>query len=1057
MGTLKYRFKQGDTISYIAQEFYGTMDVAIRLQKINAIDDPRNIPAGTEIKLPDRIFHNEKSDLFRGDVSAVAELRLEALGYPAVFLVMNGVDAQPARRRFIYCWEQHPATKKWINVGILFTDDWGRPHLLERIMKSLKGKTVDEVLSEDLKLRTRMFAATEKQQEHFRQAEEDATVPFGHVREEIYPQGSLPFGFYTPQEAEQFHFRGDRGMTFRPGIEYRFVFAPLDVIRASDETQKNPRGFERPPGYRTEEIFDENEIDEMLSEKLWNAKCVAQKFSEEDLAVRSLEVWDGEKKGKKKTKQFEITMPITLPEYCSRIRNLTYYLFRALKMDAKCKSKYRQQVFQLYELLFVLDLMKKFPKEPDQDHQRRERRLQDMSRFQKETLELIRDIEENYIDRLLPVRIKTSKVETKCYYDMRMALNRMHGPIIPTCEENQVPISDLQDLYSIDHLAEQLCDILTEDGEFITLFRKYFDLLQEEYFQADAKSFEESQNFFSFKHPFITIIDTLETAVTALAAVPDREEPSPPNDIFRPPKKNTRSYAQKIFDQEIEPLIHACARSYDKHPDSALVKQSSFFADNLNEKIGLEVFSNSLELEKSAHQQSDSQYSGMSLWQKVWSVVSHPQATGFWHNQSGAPSTMARVVKTYSQWYFNRSFRHQTSARTLFRKFLKGNKFLKAYCVQGKYFAELGKVSKPYTLQYESILAHSTESASEQAHHARDEKLGKVMAKYEEANRFVSAFASGIQLLVAAGGMHSYLEKWEKGKLQIEDHVHLIESVSNAGLAITGFTPSAWSKFMWSGAAGFTAVGHACALYFASCDFLEHLDRGEDFLAALNYMAIPAFGVGTIHWAIATWQGALKSGLLATSAIGWMPVVAGIALLLGTMAYELYKVIQPGTYHYFKHTMLALSESEIMSDKPGAFFTETIDVESLLPRSLIVTEDGTYDRLPDHAIHYRVDVELPCIAYKDRWRKYLVWLGEHIRDFGPIDYIQGVPWLVRRGWALEAVLGLMKDGYMVGSSDTKIEREVEDLYAKCKQEMRQKGKGKMSERYREFMAGAEES
>lgn len=770
----------------------------------------------------------------------------------------------------------------------------------------------------------------------------------------------LPFGFYTAEQALDFEFRTTEQMDFRacfvPGEEYAFIPAPLDTVRG-DATilLDDPRGFYAPAGYETSQQVDVNGL-------ISSGRATALKIPE------PATISDPFDKNGGRIKTIQISLEANFAEYVSLIKKHTALLDRALAFDIDAKKQFRSAKSYIDQILNIISLMIQHGK----GERYTDEELKDVLHYKERIQELAEHIDDNYIGGS-----KAFAVESQIHYAGQ--------------DNAGVPVDGatkaLHEFVPITDRAQQLLDLLS-DSRFIELCCGYFESIKQNGYA------QQESDFFSLKHPLVTVCDALQDAFLALSMVPGQ------------------AFAEKVYKNEIAPLENTCIRMFDDLSRDDELKEHT--RDMVTDLQALLTDYETDIINGIITPDSDAQASpAQTLLAGLWNIVSDSHVTGFFNNQAGPASTFARIRMAYAYFHNKWALSNPTVLKAVSIRQLK-------FCmIQAKYMVASGHNLSIYKVrkQFVRLTAVRTETFEVRRDTIKD------IDEFSQAGPALNALSCGIQFVAAAYTMYGFFT--EKEKPQQQDYVKLIDSVANAGLALSGFRRRHLDKLfnLGKGAAGklFAGVSALCSMHSASMDAAQHERYGNEVMANLSAIKFAMSGVGAGAWFYALAAGCGMSGPIGWALFGGGLAFEGIALVNEKM--------KPGSQN------MVLSLLTQLDSAPG-FRTKHKEIvcnerKVVIPARRILHDNGlvvprkgeeltvTYSFAFEPALNHK--------SFKHGWAWETFYLKQDI-PFKALNHNTCLNLFVEQQWETDMLLNLFYDGLFKEEDNSKVNMEVR-MYA----------------------------
>lgn len=1003
----------------------------------------------------------------------------------------------------------------WQNKGVLMTDDWGQPwrikEYIDKCDRAGKFNFIASNYHEVIENYNRFSSAYLKFERNKGEAEKSNEIGILSNFGDTFSQKQY-FAFYTPKEIDELHFiesyskymapeesnnlgyllHGylDTREYFRPGEEYIFRFAPLDVLWARDE-------------YVHMDVFSQEKIPDVGSSSTGNkldfCKTILEKTNFRNIIEHKPNYytsgdWNPEKmvddgeallikipepsKGLYSDKAIVITLKPNFSEYISLLQKLNYKLEKGLNTIAKASAEITKTESVLGDLKSITELLGAYPTGG---------KFNDKSR--KKAEEYISDIDESL------EQIYENKKNLSHLSSIKAGIENAANPI-PDDGNKALKLIDSQKSIFYTNINEQY-----EKIKALLEMPDYKNKVKEFYKKIGPHTKTVESDYFSFRKPCLTPLDTLGNTFLLVSMFPDEDIVNNfYNDYIEPFEYCIlNEYKEKYNDFHEEVSKDIIAWHKDLKVEGEKIFQDS--GRNCKFKTSREIMEDYID-DKTDYIEQLSKPKDDSLPAILWNIASNYLS---WNNQAGADSIITKIIKVF------------TYQRSL--KFFQGTRELEKVLALRDYTLGMAKMAKVYNgikkgiypgdkkiFKKDIINCYKAIIMSEKYKYftgrninLRDNiantrnrilKDGRdIIKKFIEndkrgligkAPRWISSGFSLYQLSSSYLGIIDILGKDEEDKDEEEtiartlrDFNNLISHLSSGGLALTGISPRHLYKFLrkYSKFKKAHKLFNArkillkegtpltITLYITSaieCGFEAawNYKTGDHFLMFMNLTKIMLNRAGLSNYLIGLLlnkmlKSASKEAIKAlittfiniTNLISIIIVVIMILISIGELVY---RACLTGTQKVMEEIIKGVFKSTVEKLERGSYFIDETELFNL-SSMWYINESNEIKEFPPISPYFVKSVpnphNLPLNTEVKRVIKRYIFIAPiilknkdkiykfNILDFEPLDYRYSVPTLVFKNWPLESIIALHKSGWIKSHKDPLINEDEDDKTA----------------------------
>lgn len=821
-----YKLRSGETIWGLTLRFYGTTHpkVVDYLLEENNISDPTNIPENSDLTFPRYIpytssvyeqraertgneLYEEEEHFYYGQVLEVKEEvqfnRVE-IHYSRDF--NNGAIAA---RRFVYCWEKRPPdtiynvsdfndqdrtliekyyNKKymtssyfyyeisdipvrpeekedlfsvltnaeidiWHSHGLLMIDDWGQPWYIGDYIRTCKENSLEKLL-----LPRSLYNSTSTKLDSY-WTHEDYYIGRKDAQLKELTGGDINFqpdvtpgnfNLYTPKEIEEIIIDDlhekivvnqlnqqdlDCRMYIKTNTEYAFMFAPTDCILGQDDIPhlddisldpyKNPVQFTSRKNYDIEDLSSKGIIQIVTIDGTIDS----------DLAHNI----------------YKIELDPNLLEYISLINKYTWDLSKSINIIGDINQNIETLDSSLTQVNHLLFLMCHYHKHDGDDAVQWESNIE-------EYMEKIRTLSEDLKEKKYTETHINSEVDTienwTGYFDQYTSRYEEYESYINEIK-NKIPY----EFKAPDEIVDKLFDLLN-NSDFKERFSDYLE-------EIKRNVGIMNRDYFSFKHPMITIIGVIAKAFETIAYIPNETKV----------ENAYNNYVKEFEDSISNTFVDRVAGGNAQYKD-LVVNIINDLDTVLDQSTREDLISKLNEVQQTSINTPDNPLV------KIWNFISDPNVTGFWNNMEGADSLITKVIKVFSR------FRNKMIINSIIRNTrVSIVPVIRHLVIHTELFTQSYhgmKVRFRSVVRIPTVREYCVVSISK----GKLQKLKNFLSADEiedsaRAPACISNIMSGIQFAAFICGVAQFISTDDK---DFDAFLDLLSAIASGGLALTGFT-----------------------------------------------------------------------------------------------------------------------------------------------------------------------------------------------------------------------------------------------------------------------------
>ncbi|MBN2531586.1 MAG: LysM peptidoglycan-binding domain-containing protein [Spirochaetales bacterium] len=1079
----RYKIRPKETIWSLAFRFYGTTNekVVNFLLKRNNITDPKTIKIDTELIFPKYIPYPgdvyeqnagkslnvlyEKKKVHYGvilDVKEKVHFNRVEVRYTSDF--KNGAIAA---RRFIYCWEKrlpdklytinvfstqdisliekyykkvsptlgfyyyelsgfvnNPDDKKnlfsilkkakydiWHSHGLLMVDDWGQPwYIGDYINECKKIKLFGLLLPRSISHSSATgFSSSWVDELYYTLNKNSELEKLSGKKMQFRPDVEPGnFNFYTPKEIEEIiiddmfelyatriidQYSLDFRMYLKKNTEYAFMFAPPDCILGRDDVPhldeislnpyKNPVFFRSQENYNIEKLANEGKV----------TIIKVGKETESDFA-RDI---------------YKIELKPNFLEYISLLNKYTWDLAKAINMVSEVNLNLESLDSSMVQAKYLLFLMRSYHKHEGADAGTWEKNCEEYMKKIESLSEKIK--EKKYKETYMKSRVKADTGNWYGYFSKTGLPDKYESYINDL--NKKIPCK----FESPGDIIKKIFTILN-NNDFKKLFSNYID-------EIKRNVGIMNRNYFSFKHPIITVAGIIAKAFETIAYIPDE------------------SKIEEIYNEYVKEFEDAIAYAFVQRVSGGNAEYKQLAIDIINDLDT--VFNQSTrtdlirELNKFRIQPVQASNNPLV---KIWGFITSPYVTGFWNNMDGADSLITKVIKVFSRCrnkLIIDAIRRSTNVSyipVVVRQIVIHTElFTQSY--KGMLIRTHGVMKLNVVRRY-CVVSISKGKLQKLEHYLS----GEAIKNKARAPACISNILSGIQLAASICGIFHYINTDDK---DVDALLDFISSIASGGLALTGFTLGEFQilsklinpSLIKIAGHGLQFVDSTVTLIKTTMDFYGDVVKNETSFAILDGIKMGISFLCAAFWGtvfVANLIFFIKTGAVLISAMNPWILLAMIAI---TIIFIIFDIIRKGMITGIEKVIndIILGTTNFYEglEKAGFQFEHEADRYNLASRWFVNKEDTIegWNYVNVFITHTFRQSEIAAIKPFIKELRDFSWKSNkntrHLR-FMPLDPEYCVPALIFCGWSEENILQITKDGWFNYTDDSIVEKEVKRYY-----------------------------